>query len=76
MRTHPARRGRGIAARLLDHLLADALSRDVRRVSLETGSMDFFAAARSLYGKAGFVRCPPFGTYTSDPNSVYMTLAL
>ena len=76
MRTHPARRGRGIAARLLDRLLADALSRDVRRVSLETGSMDFFAAARSLYGKAGFVRCPPFGTYTSDPNSVYMTLAL
>jgi putative acetyltransferase len=76
MRTHPARRGKGIASRLLDHLLADARSRAVRRVSLETGSMGFFAPARALYGKAGFVRCPPFGGYTNDPNSVYMTLAL
>jgi putative acetyltransferase len=76
MRTDPARRGRGIASRLLDHLLADARCRDVRRVSLETGSMDFFAPARALYGKAGFVRCAPFGSYTNDPNSVYMTLAL
>jgi putative acetyltransferase len=76
MRTHPARRSAGIASRLLDHLLADARSRDVRRVSLETGSMDFFAPARALYGKVGFVRCPPFGAYTNDPNSVYMTLAL
>jgi putative acetyltransferase len=76
MRTHPARRGRGIAARLLDHLLADARSRQVRRVSLETGSMDFFAPARALYGKAGFVPCKPFGAYTNDPNSIYMTLAL
>jgi putative acetyltransferase len=76
MRTDPARRGRGIASCLLEHLLADARSRAVRRVSLETGSMGFFAAARALYGKAGFVRCPPFGAYTNDPNSVYMTLAL
>ena len=76
MRTHPARRGKGIASRLLDHLLADARFRDVRRVSLETGSMDFFAPARALYGKAGFVHCPPFGTYPNDPNSVYMTLRL
>jgi putative acetyltransferase len=76
MRTHPARRGKGIASRLLDHLLADARSRAVRRVSLETGSMGFFTPARGLYGKAGFVRCPPFGGYTNDPNSVYMTLAL
>lgn len=76
MRTHPARRGRGIASRLLAHLLADARSRDVRRISLETGSMGLFAPARALYGKAGFVRCPPFGAYTNDPNSVYMTLVL
>jgi putative acetyltransferase len=76
MRTHPARRGKGIAARLLTHLLADAQSRGVRRVSLETGSMEFFAPARALYGNVGFVLCPPFGAYTNDPNSCYMTLAL
>lgn len=75
MRTHPARRGMGIASRLIAHLLADARSRGVRRVSLETGSMGFFAPARALYGKAGFVPCPPFGVYSNDPNSVYRTLA-
>lgn len=76
MRTHPDRRGEGIAARVLDHLLADARSRAVRRISLETGSMDFFAPARALYLKSGFVACPPFGAYTDDPNSTFMTRAL
>lgn len=76
MRTDPARRGQGIATRLLEHLLADARSRDVRRISLETGSMAFFAPARNLYSKAGFVPCAPFGSYTEDPNSVFMTRTL
>lgn len=76
MRTDPARRGQGIGALLLDHLLADARERGVHRVSLETGSMDFFAPARRLYGRAGFVPCPPFGGYREDQNSVFMTRAL
>jgi len=76
MRTHPRRRGQGIAGRILDHLLRDARGRDIRRISLETGSMEFFAAARGLYAKAGFVPCPPFGRYTEDPNNVFMTKVL
>lgn len=48
----------------------------MNRVSLETGSMDFFAPARAFYRKAGFTDCPPFGSYGADPNSVFMTLAL
>lgn len=76
MRTHPARRGEGIASRLLDHLIADARSRDVRRISLETGAKDFFAPAQALYRKAGFVLCPPFGAYVPDPNSTFMTREL
>jgi putative acetyltransferase len=76
MRTDPARRGEGIASRMLDHLIADARARGVRRISLETGSVDFFAPARALYRKAGFVSCPPFGAYTTDPNSTFMTRAL
>lgn len=74
MRTDPERRGRGIAAALLAHALDDARAREVRRVSLETGSMDFFLPARRLYAKAGFVECGPFGSYTDDPNSTFMTL--
>lgn len=76
MRTDPARRGHGVGRRLLGHLLADARSRGVRRVWLETGSMAFFAPARALYARAGFVPCTPFAGYREDPNSVFMTREL
>jgi putative acetyltransferase len=76
MRTDPERRGQGIATRILEHLLQDARGRYMRRISLETGSMEFFAAARGLYAKAGFVACSAFGSYTEDPNSVFMTKTL
>ena len=76
MRTLPARRGEGIATRLLECLLADARTRGVQRISLETGSGLFFEPARALYRKTGFRACPPFGTYIDDPNSTFMTLAL
>ncbi|NMO51819.1 GNAT family N-acetyltransferase [Actinoplanes sp. TBRC 11911] len=75
MRTTPERRGQGIATQILDHLLRDARRHATHRVSLETGSMAFFAPARALYAKAGFVRCAPFGPYIDDPNSVFMTKA-
>lgn len=76
MRTEPALRGRGIASDLLNHVLADARARLVSRLSLETGSMDFFAPARALYARHGFAVCPPFGSYTEDPHSSYMTRAV
>lgn len=76
MRTVPHLRGRGIARALLDHLIRDATGRGISRISLETGSMDFFAPARRLYAGAGFVECPPFGDYSDDPNSAFMTLLL
>ncbi len=73
MRTDPRRRGQGVATRILAHLLRDARRRHIRRIFLETGSMEFFAPARALYSKAGFVPCEPFGSYREDPNSVFMT---
>jgi putative acetyltransferase len=76
MRTDPERRGQGIASRILEHLLLDARGRHIRRISLETGSMEFFVPARTLYAKAGFVACSPFGSYQEDPNSVFMTKVL
>lgn len=76
MRTAPAARGRGVGRLMLEHLLEDAAARSVQRISLETGSVDFFAPARRLYESAGFVACPPFGRYNEDPNSVYLSLAL
>lgn len=76
MRTATAARRRGVAGRLLDHLLEEARSRGCVRVSLETGTEDYFAAARALYASRGFTECPPFGDYVLDPNSVFMTLEL
>jgi putative acetyltransferase len=76
MRTAPSRRGQGVAATLLGHLIDEARKRGYCRLSLETGSFEFFAGARSLYRKFGFEGCDPFGTYTNDPNSVYLTKAL
>jgi len=76
MHTVERARGLGIGRAMLDHLLAEARHRGYRRVSLETGSMDAFAPARSLYRGAGFAPCDPFGEYRSSPNSVYMTLRL
>ena len=69
-------RGRGLSRLMLDHLVSEARSAGVHRLSLETGSQDMFAPARGLYAKAGFTDCPPFGSYTLDPNSVYMTRTL
>ena len=76
MHTAEPARGRGIGRAMLDHLLAVARARGYRRVSLETGSMDAFAPARTLYANAGFELTAPFGDYRVSPNSVCMTLAL
>jgi len=69
-------RGRGVATRLLEHLLEEARRSDYERLFLETGSQDFFAPARRLYHRHGFIACPPFATYVPDPNSVFMTREL
>lgn len=76
MRTSRSRLRRGVARAMLDHLLAEARRSGYARVSLETGSMDYFAPARRMYAAAGFVECGPFGDYVEDPNSCYMTRAL
>ena len=74
MRTADRFRGRGVASAILRHILAEATRQGYRRVSLETGSGEFFAPARALYEKFGFVACGPFADYTEDPNSSYYTL--
>ncbi len=76
MRTDPAQRGRGIAGQLLRHIIAEARARGLLRLSLETGSEEFFAPARRLYARHGFQPCPPFADYTDDPLSSYFTLEL
>jgi putative acetyltransferase len=76
MRTARHLKRKGIAKRMLGHILDEAARRRYRRLSLETGSQPHFAPARSLYASFGFQPCGPFGDYREDPNSFFMTKAL
>jgi putative acetyltransferase len=76
MRTSSAFRRRGVASRMLQHVIQEARRRGYHRLSLETGAMSFFEPARALYTKFGFVPCGPFSTYKEDPNSVFLTKIL
>ncbi len=76
MRTAQQARGRGVAALLLSRILEEARTRGYKRLFLETGSEEFFAPARRLYARHGFVPCPPFAGYQPDPNSVFMARSL
>jgi putative acetyltransferase len=76
MRTASAHRRKGVAGRLLQHILEEANKRNYKRVSLETGSMSAFAPAHNLYAKFGFKRCGAFADYLEDPNSLFMTKEL
>ncbi|MFE3752989.1 GNAT family N-acetyltransferase [Nocardia tengchongensis] len=76
MRTTDAYRGRGVASQLLRHILAEAGARGYRRLSLETGSSEFYRPAVRLYERYGFEHCGPFADYAEDPHSVFMTRAL
>lgn len=76
MRTSSRHLRKGIAENLLKHLLEEARRRGYSRLSLETGSMEAFEPARTLYAKFGFRYCEPFADYVEDPYSVFMTREL
>lgn len=71
-----AMRRRGAGSALLRHIIAAASESGMSRVSLETGSWEYFRPARELYRSHGFVECPPFADYALDPHSVFMSLDL
>jgi putative acetyltransferase len=68
--------GKGIGRAMLEHIIAEARRRRMTSLWLETGSAPAFVPALSLYERAGFVRCGPFGDYVDDPFSVFMTMSL
>ncbi|RDI97631.1 GNAT family N-acetyltransferase [Dyella solisilvae] len=76
MRTSMRHRRKGVAARMLRHILDEAARRGYHRLSLETGSPAAFTPARELYARFGFVPCGPFADYAEDPYSVFMTREL
>ncbi|MCP1182314.1 GNAT family N-acetyltransferase [Paenibacillus sp. 1781tsa1] len=73
MRTASAHLRKGVARKILAHIMGVAVERGYKRISLETGSMDSFIPARKLYEDFGFEYCEPFADYILDPNSTFMT---
>ncbi len=76
MRTSSLHLRKGVAKKLLIHMLEEAKRRRYTRLSLETGSKEAFESARSLYAGFGFAYCEPFADYIEDPYSVFMTRQL
>lgn len=73
MRTAPARKRSGIASLLLEHIIAEAGRMGFTRLSLETGTAEFFEPARKLYEKFGFEYCEPFADYRPSAHNTFMT---
>lgn len=76
MHTAKEARGQGAARQLLTALLERAQKQGHTQIYLETGSGPEFSPARALYASTGFKACPPFGDYTLDPLSAFMTRAI
>ena len=76
MRTATGHLRKGVAARLLEHIIAEARSRHYTQLYLETGPVAAFAPARALYERYGFGTCGPFADYAEDPFSVFMSKSL
>jgi len=76
MRVADAFLGQGVGRAILEHILSEARGMGLAALWLETGSVEGFVPARTLYESVGFTACGPFDTYGPDPFSVFMTLRL
>lgn len=72
MRTADAHRGKGVASKMLEHIIKEAKEKNYSHLYLETGAFPEFKPARTLYEKYGFSYRGPFADYKDDPNSVFM----
>ena len=73
IRIHNTFRNKGYGIHVIQHLIEEAQKLNIEKLSIETGSGNFFLPARKLFKKCGFVECKPFAHYNEDPNSVYLT---
>ena len=62
--------------KILKHLIFEAKKLHIKRISVETGTGDFFTPARKLFNKCGFKLCKPFAHYKEDANSCYMSMLI
>lgn len=76
MRTAKKHLRKGIAGKMLSHIIEYAKINSFKQLSLETGTKVAFLPAQKLYQQFGFEACEPFGNYKEDPFSMFMTKAI
>jgi putative acetyltransferase len=76
MRTHPDYLRRGVAAALLEHIIAQARQLGLTRLSLETGSGPAFEPALALYRRRGFADGDEFADYERSAFNQFLHLRL
>ncbi len=76
MRTHPDFLRQGVAAALLEHIIAAARARGMTVLSLETGSGPAFEPALALYRRRGFVDGEAFADYVRSEFNQFLHLDL
>ena len=69
-------RRKGNGFKVINHLINEAKELNIKKISLETGTGNFFTPARKLFDKCGFKVCEPFAHYKKDPDACYMSLLL
>lgn len=70
----PAARGKGISHHLMHQIFTAAKAQGLNTIKLETG--DKLSQAHTLYKAHGFTDCGPFGDYTANSSSIFMTKSL
>ena len=73
IRVHDDFKGKGNGMKIINHLIEKAKKLNINRISIETGTSNFFIPARKLFNNCGFKPCPPFSHYKEDINSLYFT---
>lgn len=76
MRTEPRHLRKGVATKLLEHIIGEAHRRRLRRLSLETGRGLAFEPALALYRKHGFKDGEAFADYRRSDFNQFLHLVL
>ena len=69
-------RKKGYGKKVISVLFEKSKELGINKISVETGSGEFFLPARRLFKEFGFEECEPFGHYVNDSNSCYMSLEI
>ena len=69
-------RKKGYGKKIIYHLISESKEIGIKKLSVETGSGNFFLPARKLFTSCGFKPCDPFAHYKLDSNSCYFNLII